>query len=631
MSPVLPPTSSPDARFQEGLALHQQGQRAAARPIYEEILAANPEHFGALHLLGQIFLHDGGFEQAAAVSSRALAVKPGHAGSHLNRGNALFALRRYAEALSDYDSALARDPNAATAHNSRGNALRELGRIDEALASYNTAVALKPGSAGFHANRADLLMQLKRYGEAADACDRALGLKPDFPLLPGWRLHAKMFICDWDDVAELMDDLMARIDAGERATPVWPVLALSASAAVQARAAATWAAKYPADNILGQIPARVPGGKIRIGYFSPDFRVHAVASLIAGVIEAHDRAAFEIHGFAYNPDEGDAMRRRLAGAFDTLTDVSTMSDRDVAMLARQRGLDIAIDLGGYTAHARTGIFACRAAPVQLNYLGYPGTMSAAYMDYIVGDATVIPAATRAYYAEKVIRLPGSYQPNDDKRPLPTQVITRAELNLPEQGVVFCCFNNTFKITPEVFDSWMRILSAVPGSVLWLLRDNDAATINLRKEAAARGVAPDRLIFAPRVPPDAHLARHRAADLFLDTLPYNAHTTAADALWMGVPVVTCVGEAFASRVAASLLTAVGLAELVTTTPAAYEALAIALAQDAARLAALRQRLEQGRDSAQLFDTRRYARNLEAAYGRVHARQLAGLVTEDVDFG
>ena len=620
--------ASLNARFQEGLALHQQGQPAAARLIYEAVLADDPAHFGALHLLGQIHLQSGDFDQAAAFSGRAIALKPRHTGAMLSRGNALFGLRRYGEALADYDSVTASDPSVATAYNSRGNALRELGRIDEALVSYDRAVALKPGSAAFHANRADLLMQLKRYGEAVMACERALALKPDFVLLPGWRLHAKMFICDWDDVEDLTADLMARIAAGERATPALPVLALTDSPAAQFQAAAIWARKYPSDDSLGPIPARAKRDKISIGYFSPDFRAHAVATLIAGLMEAHDRTAFEIHGFAHTADSGD-MRRRLARAFDTMTDVSLRSDRDVAALARERGLDIAVDLGGYTAQARPGIFALRAAPVQVNYLGYPGTMGAPFMDYIVADGTVIPAAARAHYAERVIRLPGSYQANDDKRPLPAKLFSRADLGLPAEAIVFCCFNNTFKITPVAFESWMRILNAVPESVLWLFQDNAAAVVNLRKEAAARGVAPERLIFAARVSPEDHLARHRAADLFLDTLPYNAHTTAAEALWMGVPIITCMGEAFASRVAASLLKAVGLPELITTSPAEYEALAISLAKEPARLQALKDSLEQGRDQAPLFDTVRYARNLEAAYKAMLERHAAGLAPEDMD--
>ena len=358
-----------------------------------------------------------------------------------------------------------------------------------------------------------------------------------------------------------------------------------------------------------------------------DFRDHPVSSLTVGMYEAHDRNGFEIYGFSYGEDTGDPMRKRLERAFDRFMDVRAKSDLETAALARELEIDIAIDLAGYTDNGRSGIFAARAAPVQVSYLGYLGTMGADYIDYVVADATVIPEASRAAFSEKVAVLP-SYQVNDAGRPMPDKVFTRAELGLPPEGFVYCCFNNTYKITPATFDSWMRILGAVEGSVLFLYADVESAAANLRKEAAARGIAAERLVFGKRLPMPEYLARFRAADLFLDTLPYNAGATASDALWMGLPVLTLQGEALAARQAASLLRAAGLAELITTTRAAYEALAIGLARDPVRHAELKAKLARNRPTAALFDTGAFTRNIEEAFRQMHGRHQAGLAPDHI---
>jgi predicted O-linked N-acetylglucosamine transferase (SPINDLY family) len=349
---------------------------------------------------------------------------------------------------------------------------------------------------------------------------------------------------------------------------------------------------------------------------------------MAELLELHDRSRFELVGIDFGPVADDAMRTRVRACFDRFIDVRTLSDREVAQLSRDLAIDIAVDLKGFTEDARPGIFAERAAPVQVSYLGFPGTMGAGYIDYIVADEVVIPAASRPLYSEKVVSLPDSYQVNDRKRRIADGTFTREELGLPADGFVFCCFNNDYKVTPSTFDGWMRILRRVEGSVLWLFEDSAMAATNLHKEAERRGVGAERLVFARRMAPHDHLARYRNADLFLDTLPYNAHTTASDALWAGLPVLTCAGEAFASRVAASLLSAVGLPELITTTPAAFEALAIALASDRARLGRVRATLAANRPTAPLFDTPRFARHIEAAYQEMHERRLAGLPPDHI---
>ena len=340
---------------------------------------------------------------------------------------------------------------------------------------------------------------------------------------------------------------------------------------------------------------------------------------MAELFELHDKSKFEIIAFSFGPNLNDEMRKRLTLAFDQLIDVRSKSDKDIAAISREMGVDLAIDLKGYTQHQRVGIFSYRAAPIQVNYLGYPGTMAAEYFDYIIADPTLIPVESQKHYCEKVAYLPNSYQVNDRQRIISEKVFTRQDLELPKNGFVFCCFNNNFKITPHTFDGWVRILKVVEGSVLWLLEDNATVGLNLRKEAQARGLDPNRLIFAKRMKLPEHLARHRLADLFLDTLPYNAHTTASDALWAGLPVLTCIGESFSSRVAASLLNAIDLPELIMSSQEQYEAMAFELATNPVKLKAIKDKLERNRQTAALFDTPRFTKNIEQAYIQMYERQ------------
>jgi predicted O-linked N-acetylglucosamine transferase (SPINDLY family) len=387
-------------------------------------------------------------------------------------------------------------------------------------------------------------------------------------------------------------------------------------------------AKCPPNQELGHIRKRPSRAKLRIGYFSADFHNHACMQLMAGVFERHDSSRFELTMLSFGPDSNDAMRKRLRSACTDFVDVRSISDIEIARLARRRKIDIAVDLNGYSRNGRSGIFALRAAPVQVSFLGYPGTMGAGYIDYLIADRIVIPEQTQLHYAEKIIRLPNSYLPSDRSRRISNRECSRQDHGLPPSAFVYCCFNNSYKITPQMFESWMRILTRVDGSVLWLLEDNSAAKRNLQREAIRHGVDGERLIFAPRAELSEHLARHRGADLFLDTLPYNAHTTATDALWAGLPVLTLPGEAFASRVGASLLRAVGLPELIVSTWHEYETAAIELAFDRPRLQGLKQKLAQNRLTEPLFDAALFARSLERAYRRIHDRYQAGLPPEHV---
>ncbi len=568
----------------------------------------------ALFEQGVAALKMGQYGPAAEILTRVVARVPHFAPGHNVLGLALAGLGRHAQALTSYDAAERADPSSASPYINRAILLRNLGQFDAALANLDKAAALEPDDPNCHGNRGSLLTEMGQPTAAVASFDRALALNPAHPYARGIRLINKAYICDWTAIDEELAELRERLLRGEPAAPPWPVLVLTDSPELQRKVAEAWAAaEFPANSALGPI-AKYPGHeRIRLGYYSADFHRHATGHLIAGLLELHDRSKVEVIAFSFGPDTGDEMQRRLMAGCDRFIDVRDRSDREIAALSRELQIDIAIDLKGLTVNNRMGIFAYRAAPVQVNYLGYPCTMGAPYIDYIIADKTVI--SDPAFCVERVVALPDCYQVNDAQRKVADRRFTRAELGLPETGFVFCCFNNNFKIMPRMFDVWMRILRAVDGSVLWLIEDSAAAAANLRKEAARRGVDAARLVFAARVPQEDHLARHAAADLFLDTLPYNAHTTGSDALWSGLPLLTCPGESFASRVAASQLQTMGLPELIASTVTDYEALAISLAKDRERLDGIKRKLMLKRKAMPLFDIEQFARNIEAAYAQM----------------
>jgi predicted O-linked N-acetylglucosamine transferase (SPINDLY family) len=641
--------------FLDALALHESGRIAEAEPLYRQALALAPGRASVMNNLAAVYLALGRYEEAQALCAslleheprdieaimsrgnalaklgridealasydRLLALEPGHAEAHYNRGNALLGARRWPDALAAYDAALCRAPRHVAAHYNRGNALLALKRHEEALASYDRALEIEPGHVAALNNRGIVLGHLGRHEALVANYARLVDTAPDHPYMRGYLLNARLRLCDWSGYEASVARIAEEVRAGRRADTPFNFLAISGSPADQLRCAEICAAdEYPpvAPVWRGE---RYRHERIRVAYVSADLYDHAIPRLIAGVLEAHDRRRFEITGISLGPEQNDAMRARLKAAFDRFIDVRDRADGEVATLLRELETDIAVDLQAYTLGCRPGIFARRGAPVQVNFLGYPGTMGAPYMDYIVADERLIPREHQQWYAEKVVYLPDCYQPNDARRAIAERVPSRAELGLPETGFVYCCFNNNHKIAPGVFEIWMRLLRAVEGSVLWLLQDNEIAARNLRREAAARGVAPERVVFAPRTGMEEHLARHRQADLFLDTLPYGAHTTASDALWAGLPVLTLLGTAFAGRVAASLLSAAGMQELIARTPEEYEALALELAFDRARHAALRARLARNR-AQPLFDTDRFRRHIEAAYVTMRDRVERG---------
>ncbi len=595
--------------------------------------AALAERFpGALavhNLLGAANASLGRFETAITCYRRALIVDPGAAALHNNIGVALRASGQIEPAIASYRKALLLRPDYADAHNNLGNALQQLGRSEEAIASFRLAIRLQPNHVDALYNLANMAAEAGRFEEAIASFDEVLALRPDHAATRAHRLHQQAQICDWPAIeadAALIPQLGV---TGDSVSP-FALLAIDDDPERHR----IRAEKYVSDLFRG--PARapfIPTGqrpeRLRIGYFSADFHNHATMLLMAGLFEQHDRSRFEIHAYSYGPDRDDVMRRRLCAAIDLFRDVRALSDQEIAEIARADGVDIAVDLKGLTHGARPGIFAQGAAPLQLGYLGYPGPIGAPFIDYLIADRTVIPDSERAHYGEHILYLRHSYQVNDDRRAMAAEAPSRAAAGLPETGFVFSCFNASYKIEPLAFDIWMRLLAQVEGSVLWLLATNPLAVGRLRAEATKRGIAPERLVFADPLPAAEHLARLSLADLFLDTFSCNAHTTASDALWAGLPLLTLPGRSFAARVGASLLEAIGLPELIARSHDDYQALAIGLARDPARLQGIRARLAANRRKRPLFRTDLTTAQIERAYEAVHARWRAGKPPADID--
>ncbi len=611
------------AHNNRGNALRSLGRHAEALACYATALTLIPSYAEAHYNRGTVLAALGRWEEARQAYEGAIALQPDFPQAHLNLGVALHELRRLAAAQASFSRALDLSPEFAAAYLNRGNVARDAMDDAAALADYERAIELEPDAAPAYANRGHVFQERGDYAAAVASYEQALARDSTFKYLSGKRIHAKLQICDWDGLSADLAMLAAEITGGEAVADPATLLALTDSTELQRRAAEIWVREEcPPDDTLGPFAPRRARRRIRLGYFSPDFREHPVSILTAGLYEMHDRSRFEVFAFSFGPDTGDAMRRRLECAFEHFIDVRAMADAEIAALARQLEIDIAVDLAGFTQDCRTRIFALRAAPLQLSYLGYLGTMGAPYIDYLIADETLVPAHDQEQYTEQILYLP-SYQANDSRRPIAARRYSRAEFGLPATGFVYCCFNASYKIAPEVFAAWMRILARVDGSVLFLYAESAAARDNLRREASRRGMAPERLVFGERLPAEENLARYRAADLFLDTLPQNAGTTASDALWAGLPLLTRRGRTFAGRVAASLLEAAGLPELIVSTVDEYEATAIALARGPERLAEFRLRLVGAHTQSRLFDTGAHTRALEAAFEEIHTRQLAGL--------
>jgi protein O-GlcNAc transferase len=642
-----------------GDSLRTLGRNAEALASYDKAIVAAPDYAEA-HVNRGVVLRDlGRHAEALASFEHALAIRPGNLQLVYNRANCLQSLGRFEEALRDYDAVLAADASAAEAHNNRGCVLEKLGRFDEALVSFDAVLALRPDHPDALYNRGNMLLKFARFREAVDSYGRVLAIQPERSEVWNNRGNALIFLQRYDEAIDALEQAV-RLDPNN-----WTAHALLASchlnicnwqktshlgeqASIAARAG-DWSRLDPLGSLhylddpaahlnysrhwLGQfvpekptpLPARATrqSEKIRVAYLSSDFRNHPVARAVVRLIELHDRSRFECIGVSFGSVDSSDIRKRIIEGFDQFHDVKSDSDLAIAELIQRLGIDIAVSLNGHTLGTRPGILAYRPAPIQVTYLGYAGTVGSDFIDYILADATVLPFDRQPFYCEKIVQLPGCYHLCDETRQVSPRIPTRRELGLPEHDFVFCCSNQPGKIAPAMFELWMRLLATVSGSVLWLSHMNDSAQSNLRREASARGIASDRVIFAKREElVEDHLARHCQADLFLDTLPYNAHSTAIDALWAGLPVLTCPGQTFASRVGASVLRAAGLPELIASDLTEYEALATKLANDPQLLKSLRRKLAENRPHSLLFNVERSCRQIEAAYGTMLDIQLRG---------
>ncbi len=603
---------------QRGEILMAQQRAREAVAEFDKALAADPSLAAVWNNRGLALNALKQHEAALASFDRAAALSPASIEIHNNRGDTLREMRRHEDALASFDRALSINPDDWATRNNRAIALTFMGRIDEALADYDRALGVEPNIAQALHARGNLLWSHKANlpGAIADL-ERLVKVAPDFAFAPGSLMRLKLFACDWDGY----DAQKAALDDGVRAgRPViepFIYLALSNRSDDLLRCARIYGqAKFPAQQPLWRGGARRPG-KIRIGYVCGEFRTHATLYLMAGLFEAHDKAQFEIFAFDNGGGDGSALRARFEAAVDKIVDIRALSDMEAAAQIKALEIDVLVDLNGYSGNQRAGIFSHRPAPVQAGYLAYPGTLGGSSLDYIIADPVVIPKTEQIHYSEKIAWLPHSYQVNDNKRVIAAQRPSRAEEGLPQDGFVFCNFNHANKFTPEIFSLWMGLLTQIAGSVLWLLKPHPVCMDNLRQQAARHGIAPERLIFADTVALEKHLARMALADLFLDGLPYGAHTTASDALWAGLPLITCRGSAFAGRVAASLLRAVELPELVTENLGDYEMLALRLAREHLLLDGFRKKLAQNRLTTPLFDTAKTTRHIEAAYRQMVA--------------
>ncbi len=595
---------------------------------YAKALELRPDIAEAHNNLGKVLSEASRQDEAIACFQKALRIKPDYADAHYNLGILFHAAGRPDEAIACFTKALQIKPAFAEANTNQGVALRDAGRYEEAIACFAKSLRINPDAAITHIYLSTVYNRLARYPEAIASLTEALKIDPDLTDACAQKLFLQAVICDWKSLSENSDTLSTLGLFGNALRP-FVMLSLDDNPAHHRTRSEVFAKeRWNQPELAPIMRPVVKPAQLRIGYFSADFHSHAVLFQIIRLLELHDRTRFQVIAYSYGSPASDVMRARSKAAVDIFRDVHALGGKDIAELARKDHIDVAIDLMGHTENARSDIFAYRAAPVQISYLGYPGTMGSASIDYMFADRILIPEELRKHYCEKIIYLPNSHMATDNKREISNRPVTRAEMGLPENGFVFCCFNNSFKISPMEFDVWMRLLGKVEGSVLWLVNANPWVGPNLRKEAQKRNIDPERVIFAERVPMADHLARHQLADLFLDTFNYNGHSTASDALWAGLPVVTKPGLGFAARVAASLLTAIGLPELIATSTEEYEQLALELATNPEKLAALKKTLLERRTESPLFNSEQFARYVEDAYELAYGRYFDGEMPEDI---
>ncbi len=633
----------------KALALHKKGKIQEAIDLYSKLVEKNDDNSQILFLIGTAYVQISAIQKGINYLKKSLALKPDNASAHSNLGNAYKYLKQHDEAISCYDKAIQLNPNHADSFSNRGIVFLEMRRPDEALENFDKAIKINPNHLFAQSNKGIALKDLNRYDEAIICYDKAIQVNPDFEepynnkgnifknlkqydealknyqkviqlnpnydYILGKILHFKMFLCDWSNFNLLKEKIKKALDKKSKVIEPFSFLGiednLSFSKLISEIFVEDKLKKIYENKSLKKYNHKKP----KIGYISGDFRDHPVLHLMMDVFKNHDHSKFDVYGFSFGSNKNDKWRNEVKNFFLQFKDIDKISDKDVINLIQDLEIDILIDLTGYTGNPRSRIFSHRVAPIQINYLGYPGTTGLECMDYIIADETIIKEDDFKFYSEKVIYLPNCYQANMNRKEISNKEFKREDFGLPENGIVYCSFNNNYKITPDMFDVWMNIIKKVNNSVLWVLRSNKTAENNLKKEAKNRGIDPDRIIFASFLPNDEHLKRISFADLFLDTFPYNAHTTASDAVRMGVPIVTLIGNSFASRVGASILSSIEMKELITSTKKDYENLAIELGLKQEKLNKIKGRLRVSVENSSLFDSLKFTRNLENLYFKV----------------
>ena len=615
--------------FNLGIAYQKLNFVDEAINSYKDAINLHPKFADAYLNLG-IILEDSEKSAEALVNlEKAIEIEPNNSVIWNNLGITLKSLERIDDSIKNFEKAIEHGPDDSSIYYNLGLTLRDINRIDEAIINFEKAILLDPHNGELYLHLGEIYNSIKSHRKALVALEKAYSINPGIEFLLGSIVNTKMDLSLWDELSDNLNILTSKVTNNEKAITPFALMALIDDPQVQSKASQIYANfNYPHSTYESKIKPYSNHKKIRVGYFSADFHNHPTMHLMAELFELHDKRKLEIFAFSFGPNQQDRWRKRVVLSFDKFIEVSSKSDSEISMLSREMEIDIAVNLGGYTHSSRTGVFANFAAPIQINFLGFPGTMGVNYIDYIVADHTLITSENENHFSEKIVYMPHSYQSNLSHREISNETLSRQELGLPDKGFIFSCFNSPHKITPMTFKSWMRILKSVEGSVLWLYCNNKDTISNISKTASKFGIDENRIIYAKRLPVEEHLNRIKKADLFLDTLPYNAHTTASEALRMGVPVLTLIGNSFASRVAASLLNAVNIPELITYTQVEYESLAIELALNSEKLGNIKSKLINNLPTSALFDCRAYTKNLELAFDAMHQRSQSGLEPDHI---
>jgi len=618
------------SKFDQAINFFEDGNLNESEKLCLEILKDEPKNFDILHLSGIISFQLKNYKKSYTLIAEAIKINPKDAEAYNNMGIVLKELNQFDTAHNKFCNAIKLKPDYAEAHYNCGIVLKELRQEENAIKSFELAIKFKKNYAEAYYNLGHIFFELKKFNEALQNFYQSYKINSKLNYLLSSIIYTKHRICEWNSFDKDLLDLENLILNEKKKINPFLTLSFYESPQLQKTSAEIFVKEeYDVQNKHNYKFHKHAKKKIRIAYYSADFRNHPMSYLLANLYELHDKNKFEIIGISFGPDKDDKMRKRVSMAFDEFYDVRLKTDDEIVNFSRELKIDIAIDLMCFTKYHKFGIFVKRCAPIQVNYLGYPGTSGTNYLDYIIVDKIIIPKESQKYYSEKIVYLPNTYQANDSTKKISDKIFTREELGLPMDGFVFCCFNNNYKITPQVFDVWMRLLARVENSVLWILSENINISENLKKEATIRGIDFNRIVFAERIKMNEHLARQKVADLFIDTFPYTGHTTVSDALWVGLPVLTRIGKSFASRVSASLLNAIGLSTLVTSSEKEYEDLAIELATNPAKLKEIKNKLKNNRNTKALFNTPVFTRNIEKAYSLMYERYLINLPLDNIE--